>query len=1008
MVYDDSELIQQTLEGDQKAFAALVEKYQKQIHALAWQKIGDFHIAQEITQDVFLTAYHKLTTLKDPNRLSGWLYVIANRKCIAWHRKKKPQPQSLDAINPIELEEVYYSVHITQQREDSANQKRRKLVQKLLSKLQESERTVVNLYYIAEMTCEDIGKFLGVSPNTVRSRLHRARNRLRNDETMIKENRSSFQLPKQLTENIMQKISHNRPAAPSSSKPLMPWVIAASTLAVVLFILGFGNHQYLTRFQRPYNLEATTEMTVDIIDAPIIANMDVKPDVQTQIGSPNASDTPDNPKQQSDKNTEAIAETQENETVENHTDLKLPKEAKARFGKGGINVLKFSPDGQQLAVGSSIGVWLYDVETGKERSMFPGKSTAIAFSPDGRFLASSVKGQSPQLWELTTRKKMVITDHLPHTSVLRFSADGKTLFTLSDEGDAISQLDLKTGKAKVTHIAEQTESVSAYNFALTHDKFALVRKRTEIELWDPMTGETVSTLKGKMSINAVVFSPDGTRLASSGRSSDSNVTLQIWDTESREQLWDAESKESAHFLRTTGVVNALAFSPDGKMLASGGTDMTVQGRDSATGEPITTLTGHTNGITALTFSPDNHTLASGSADGKVRFWNSKKGRSLPVHITGHTIQMETVTFYKDSTTLVSVAHDGVVSFWDVKTLQQTDSKTLQKTYPNPIRDFPAEGLQYWLSTVAFSPDGTKIISAGVKGHRIFSGHFLMAEYIADHIVRLSDVRTGHELQTMTTSGGASSVTFSPDGKTVAFGESGKIRLWNTETGETLDISLDKESIDTSHYNQDEINKIPDHIKTQASAIKPKISTMVFSPDGKKLVVATHLNKVDMWDVKTGTSLARIFEGRGPILAGTPPGVSITYSEGIQSLAFSPDSNLLAVADTKIVRVFISHKPTLIKQIKRDSASATVIAFSPDNAVLVIGLYDGKIELWNLETEDKPIILDGHTATVKSLVFSPDGKTLVSTGQDGTILLWDWNEVLKDSPKSGIRDEGVPK
>ncbi len=351
MIYDDADLIQHTIEGDEQAFAALVEKYQQQIHALVWQKIGDFHIAQEITQDVFLTAYHKLTTLKNSNRFSGWLYVIADRKCIAWHRKKKPEPQSLETTDPVEIEEAYYSAHITQQREAAAHQKRRELVQKLLSKLQESERTVVNLYYIAEMTCEDIGKFLGVSPNTVRSRLHRARNKLRKDETMIKENKSSFQLPKQLTENIMQKISHNRPAAPSSSKPIMPWVIAASTLAVVLLMLGFGNHQYLTRFYKPYNFDATTEMTVDIIDIPIVANRDAKPEVQTQIGSPNASDTRDNPKQQSDNKPEAVVETQEDATVENHTKWELPKEAKARFGKGGINLLRFSPDGQQLAVG---------------------------------------------------------------------------------------------------------------------------------------------------------------------------------------------------------------------------------------------------------------------------------------------------------------------------------------------------------------------------------------------------------------------------------------------------------------------------------------------------------------------------------------------------------------------------------------------------------------------------------------------------------------------------------
>ena len=923
----------------------------------------------------------------------------------------------------------------------------KKLVQNLLSKLQESERTVVNLYYIAEMTCEDIGKFLGVSPNTVRSRLYRARNRLRNDETVIKESLSSFQLPAELTQNIMNKISRIRPAAPTSSKPIVPWAIAASTLAVVLLMLGFGNHQYLTRFYKPYNFDATTEMTVDIIDAPIIANMDAKPDVRTQIGSPNASDTRDNLKQQSDNNPEAVVETQEDETEENHTKWELPKEAKVRFGKGGINLLRFSPDGQQLAVGSSIGVWLYDVETGKELSMFPGKSTSIAFSPDGRFMASSVEGQSPQLWELTTHKKMVITDHLSHTSVLRFSTDGKTLITLSAIGDSISHLDLKRGKVRVKHIADQIESVSAYYFALTHDKFASIRRRTEIDLWDPTTGEILSTLKGKMSISAVVFSPDGTRLASSGLTYDSNVTLQLWDTDSRKQLWDAESKGSSRPLTDATEVNALAFSPDGKMLASGGTDMTVQVRDSATGEPITTLTGHTNGITALTFSPDNRTLVSGSADGTVRFWNIKKGKSLPIRITGHTIQMETVTFYKDSNTLVSVAPDGVVSFWDVKTLQQTDTKTLQKTYPNPIRDFPAEGLQYWLSTVAFSPDGTKIISAGVKGHRIFSGEFLGAAYIADLSVRLSDVRTGHELQTMDTAGGATSVTFSPDGKTVALGVHDKILVWNTDTGDTFDIPLDKLSFNITHLDQEDISKFPHHIQSKMSAFNPEVvalvfldgkriisgtkggkvqmwdvetgvpldendiskfpldfqsktfrpeaAVLVFSPNGKRIISGTKDGKVQMWEAETGVLLTDLFVGEEPKAVGISKNTH--YNEVILTVAVSSDGNLIAIASNKriqLLHLLPDQKNALLKEIPY---SGTAFAFSHDNTLLVIGLKNGKIELCDTKTGNILTTLGGHTVTVKSLIFSPDGKTLVSTGEDGTILIWDWDEVLKGTP-----------
>ena len=284
MKYDDSDLIQQTLEGDQQAFTALVEKYQKQVHALAWQKIGDFHIAQEITQDAFFTAFQKLSTLTDHNRFAGWLYVIANRKCIAWHRKKSPQPQSLETTDPVELEEVYYSEYMTQQREEAANQKRRAVVQKLLSKLQESERTVVNLYYIAEMTCEEIGKFLGVSPNTVRSRLHRARNKLKKEETMIRENLSSFQLPTQLTENIMKEISSLNPVAPSGSKPLVPLAISAASAIIAFLLIGFGA-QNLIRFQKPYSIDATSKPTIEIVETRLVLQSPTEPAVRNQVGN---------------------------------------------------------------------------------------------------------------------------------------------------------------------------------------------------------------------------------------------------------------------------------------------------------------------------------------------------------------------------------------------------------------------------------------------------------------------------------------------------------------------------------------------------------------------------------------------------------------------------------------------------------------------------------------------------------------------------------------------------
>ena len=286
MKYDDVNLIQRTLEGDQQAFTTLVEKYQKQIHALAWQKIGDFHIAQEITQDAFLTAYQKLATLTHHNQFSGWIYAITSNKCKNWHRKKQSTFQSLQTINPVELEEAYYLEYITRQREEAANQKRRAVVQKLLSKLQESDRTIVNLFYIAEMTCEDIARFLGVSPNTVRSRLHRARNRLRKEEAMIKENLSSFQLPTQLTENIMKDISRLNPITPSGSKPLVPIAVSAASAILVLLLVGVGT-LYLNRFQKPYSLNTQSEATIEITDTQLVIDTPAKPAVHNQIGRSN-------------------------------------------------------------------------------------------------------------------------------------------------------------------------------------------------------------------------------------------------------------------------------------------------------------------------------------------------------------------------------------------------------------------------------------------------------------------------------------------------------------------------------------------------------------------------------------------------------------------------------------------------------------------------------------------------------------------------------------------------
>ena len=280
---NDAELIRRTLAGDETAFTMLVKKYRKHVHTLAWHKIGDFHIAEDITQETFLQVYRDLATLREPDRFPGWLYVVTNHRCIAWFRKNRLHARLVEGINMAMKGEAAYSRYVADEQAKTAIEAQQKVVKQLLAKLQESERTVMTLYYFGEMTCEEISKFLGVSVNTIKSRLSRARQRLKKEEPIIREALDSFQLSANLTENIVREIAHIKPVAASRGKPLVPWAIATSTAILVVMMLGVSN-QYLARFQRPYSFDATSEMTVELIEAPIVIDLPSKPDVRNQVG----------------------------------------------------------------------------------------------------------------------------------------------------------------------------------------------------------------------------------------------------------------------------------------------------------------------------------------------------------------------------------------------------------------------------------------------------------------------------------------------------------------------------------------------------------------------------------------------------------------------------------------------------------------------------------------------------------------------------------------------------
>ena len=621
MKNDDVVLIQRVLAGDETAFTELVNKYQKPVHTLAWRKIGDFHIAEDITQETFLKVYQRLHTLKDPHQFSGWLYVITANLCATWLRKKRIRTQPLEDTALTMTQRDAYSQHIVEERTKTAAESQREVVKQLLAKLKESERTVMTLYYLGEMTVAEISRFLGVSTSTIKSRLRRARHRLQKEEPMIREALEHFQITPNLTENIMREISRLKPITPSGSKPLVPWAIGISTLAVILLMFGVGT-QSLSRFQKPYSFDAASEMKVELIDAPIVLNLESEPDNRTQLGNVNAQD----------KNN-GIGNQAESENVPQKEKPIMPTTPPQDMShitidlaiKRGVHSVAFSPDGSIVASDKDNTVRLSDAVTGEEIKMaenfwvaFLGNFTAdinsVAFSPDGRMIAGGIdESEVICLWDTATGEQLrFMKENAPNglhwVNTVAFSRDSKILASGSEDGN-LYLWDVETGK-RLKALTEDTENIFSVVFSSDGKTLASGNAGNTVRLWDIDTGEKLETLIGHTNwVFSVAFNPDGRTLASGSW----DKTIRLWDTTTKQQL--------KTFTGHTSVVWSVAFSPDGLTLASGSEDKTIRLWNVATGVHIATLTGHTAPVKSVAFSPDGVTLASGSKDGTVRLWD---------------------------------------------------------------------------------------------------------------------------------------------------------------------------------------------------------------------------------------------------------------------------------------------------------------------------------------------------------------------------------------------------
>ena len=193
MQNNDATLVRRALAGDDTAFTILMERYQKQVHATVWRTIKDFHIAEDIVQETFLKVHQKLGTLKEPDRFSAWLNAIATRLCLAWFREKRLNTQLSENISSVTRQNDPYSGYLAGEQAKAAAQELHEIVRKWLAKLPENERIATTLHYFDGMSCDEIAAFLDVTTNTIKSRLNRARNRLKNNESLIQSTLDDFQ-----------------------------------------------------------------------------------------------------------------------------------------------------------------------------------------------------------------------------------------------------------------------------------------------------------------------------------------------------------------------------------------------------------------------------------------------------------------------------------------------------------------------------------------------------------------------------------------------------------------------------------------------------------------------------------------------------------------------------------------------------------------------------------------------------------------------------------------------